>query len=241
MNAPLYSLEHVRKRNSESFTLVVERLEVAPGETLCLVGPTGAGKSTLLRLLSLLDFPTVGRVTFNGQTQLASWPLVTLRRIATVPQRPSMLSHSVRYNVEIGLRIRGERARRERVDRILELLRLNTFAEQNAGSLSGGQTQLVALARALVIEPQVLLLDEPTANLDPAHVALVEEVIEDQRRRTNATILWVTHNVFQARRRGTRTALLLGGKLIEVAENEVFFDEPEDERTRQFVRGEMVY
>lgn len=241
MNDPLYSLEHVRKRNSDSFTLEVERLEVALGETLCLVGPTGAGKSTLLRLLSLLDFPSVGRVTFNGLTQLASWPLGMLRRIATVSQRPAMLSHSVRYNVEIGLRIRGERFRRERVNRTLELLRLNTFAEQDAGSLSGGQIQLVALARALVIEPQVLLLDEPTANLDPAHVALVEEVIEDQRRRTNATILWVTHNLFQARRRGTRTALLLGGKLIEVAENGDFFDKAVDERTRQFVRGEMVY
>lgn len=241
MNDPLYHLENIRKRNSDSFTLDVERLEIARGETLCLVGATGAGKSTLLRLLSLLDAPTEGRVSFDGKEGAASSQLDVLRRIATVSQQPVMLSNSVRYNVEFGLRVRGERLPSERVCRILEQLRLDAVADQDARTLSGGQRQLVAVARALLIEPAVLLLDEPTANLDPAHVALVEEVVEEQRARTQATIVWVTHNLFQARRRGTRTAFLLAGKLIEVADTASFFSDPHNVRTKQFVRGEMVY
>jgi tungstate transport system ATP-binding protein len=93
----------------------------------------------------------------------------------------------------------------------------------------------------MVVDPDVLLLDEPTANLDPAHVVLVEETIEEQRRRTGATLVWSTHNLFQAQRCGTRTALLLGGKLVEVAETKAFFEMPGDERTRHFVQGKMVY
>ena len=241
MKDPLYRLENIRKRNSDSFTLEVERLEIARGETLCLVGPTGAGKSTLLRILSLLDPPTAGRVFFDGMDGAVSTSLDMLRQIVTVTQQPAMLSNTVRYNVEFGLRIRDERLTSERVTRLLELLRLGALVDQDAVSLSGGQTQLVALARALVINPAVLLLDEPTANLDPAHVALVEEVVEEQRSRTNATIVWVTHNLFQARRRGTRTALLLDGKVIEVGETSAFFDHPRDPRTVRFIRGEMVY
>lgn len=241
MSDVLYGLDQIRQRNSEAFTLEVEQLEVARGETLCLVGPTGAGKSTLLRLLSLLELPTSGRITFDGAAAASAWPLAARRRIATAPQRPAMFSGTVRRNVEFGLRVRGERLPSERVTQVLQLLRLDQIANQDAATLSGGQTQLVALARALVLEPEVLLLDEPTANLDPAHVALVEQAIEEQQRRTQATVVWVTHNLFQARRRGTRTALLWEGRLVEVAENGPFFAAPIDSRTAQFVRGEMVY
>ncbi len=241
MNDPLYRLDGLRKRRGESFVLEIDRLEVLRGETLCLAGPTGAGKSTLLRLLSLLDKPTTGNIVFDGVSASTAWLQPTLRRIATVPQQPVMLSHTVRYNVEFGLRVRGESSPTAKATRMLELLRLDALAHQSASRLSGGQTQLVALARALVLEPDVLLLDEPTAHLDPAHVALVEDVVEQQRVRTRATIVWVTHNLFQARRRGSRTALLIGGKLVEVANTADFFQHPQDQRTRQFVDGEMIY
>ncbi|NOX52856.1 MAG: phosphate ABC transporter ATP-binding protein, partial [Planctomycetes bacterium] len=101
--------------------------------------------------------------------------------------------------------------------------------------------QLVALARALVLEPDLLLLDEPTANLDPAHVALVEEAIAEDHQRRGTTVVWATHNLFQARRVAERVGLLLNGQLIEVASTQTFFDAPSDPRTADFVQGKMVY
>ena len=240
MSEVLYRLENVRKRNSDSFTLDVAHLEINRGETLCLVGPTGAGKSTLLRLLSLLDAPTEGNVSF-ANVRSPNWPLSTLRRITTVAQKPVMLNDTVRSNVAFGLRVRGTAAISQRVDQLLKLLRLDTLSERNARSLSGGEAQLVGLARALVIEPDVLLLDEPTAHLDPAHVALVEDVVQSQTERAGSTVVWVTHNLFQARRQGGRTALLLGGKLVEVTDTATFFDRPSHPTTAEFVQGKMVY
>jgi tungstate transport system ATP-binding protein len=101
--------------------------------------------------------------------------------------------------------------------------------------------QLVALARALVLEPEVILLDEPTANLDPARVAMVERLIETVHRERKITVVWATHNIFQARRVAERVALLLDGRLVEIAPTKLFFDSPGDPRTAAFVRGEMVY
>jgi len=240
--ASVYTLSAVRKRYDDAFELSVDALAVHAGETVCLLGPTGAGKSTLLRLLSCLDQPTSGRIQFDGRAVMSGGaPLDLLRRIASVPQRPLPLSASVRYNVEFGLRVRHTGSLRERADTILARLGLTPFADRDARRLSGGQLQLVALARALVIEPEVLLLDEPTAHLDPANVALVESVIEEQQQRTGMTVVWASHNFFQARRVASRVGWLLNGTLIEVSEPQIFFESPTDDRTAQFVQGRMVY
>ena len=106
--------------------------------------------------------------------------------------------------------------------------------------LTGGEIQLVALARALVLNPEALLLDEPTANLDPARVALVENVIKTVHRERRTTIVWATHNLFQARRVAERVGLLLDGNLVELAPVKEFFETPCDPRTAAFVRGEVV-
>jgi tungstate transport system ATP-binding protein len=99
----------------------------------------------------------------------------------------------------------------------------------------------VALARALVIEPRVLLLDEPTANLDPHNVSLIEDIVREQNRARGVTVVVVTHNVFQARRLADRVGLMLNGQLVELADTPTFFESPRDPRTAAFVRGEMVY
>ncbi|MEX2175659.1 MAG: ATP-binding cassette domain-containing protein [Pirellulaceae bacterium] len=242
MTDPLIQLDCVGRRLGDSFTLAVERLEVFAGEILCLVGPTGAGKSTVLKLLSGLDPPHAGQIRFDNVPLIpGKWPLATSRRIATVAQRPALLSGTVRYNVEVGLRMRGSQFPSAKTTAILDRLNLKAIGNQDARTLSGGQAQLVALARALVVEPDLLLLDEPTASLDPAYVALVEQTVQEQRQRTGMTIVLATHNLFQARRLATRTALLLGGNLVEIAETARFFERPSDQRTVQFVEGIMVY
>lgn len=239
---PMYVLDGIRQINSDSFVLEIDQLTVQTGETLCLVGPTGAGKSTLLRLLSGLELSSGGRLVLKGRpVERGDVTLESLRQVATVHQRPLMLSESVRYNVAYGLKVRGARYDHSRLDSILETLGLSELMHQDARTLSGGQVQLVALARALVIEPDVLLLDEPTAHLDPAKVALVENLLGEQKRRLGMTVVWATHNLFQARRMASRVGLLLGGRLVEVEETIRFFDCPSDERTRNFVQGKMVY
>jgi tungstate transport system ATP-binding protein len=151
-----------------------------------------------------------------------------------------MITGSVRDNVAFGLRLRG-RDGTERIEAALARVGLADVARQPARQLSGGEVQRTALARALVLEPQVLLLDEPTANLDPYNVGLIEDIVREQNATHGTTVVVVTHNVFQARRLAHRAGFLLGGRLIEVALVEPFFSHPADPRTGAFVRGEMVY
>ena len=242
MTESLFDLQTVRKHYGLAFALEIDELQICKGETLALLGPTGAGKSTLLRLLAGLESPTNGEIRLEGQKVVSgNLPLLMRRRIAMVHQRPIMLSGSVQYNVEYGLRLRGMHEPTSVLDDTINRFRLQQVASQSARTLSGGQTQLVALARAFVISPDVLLLDEPTANLDPANVALVEEAIPRLHADRPVTIVWATHNLFQARRVADRVALLWNGKLIEVAATEQFFESPADTRTADFVQGKMIY
>ena len=143
-------------------------------------------------------------------------------------------------NVAYGLRIRGQNHVRSAVQSMLERVGLTDLAHVPAHSLSGGEAQRVALARALVINPDVLLLDEPTANLDPLNVKIIETIIRDVNQQRGTTIVLVTHNVFQARRLAHRVAFLLNGELVEVGPTEQVFEAPADPRTAAFVRGEMI-
>jgi len=204
------------------------------------VGPSGAGKSTLLRLLNFLESPTAGHIVYQSLTVNSRVPIQTRREVTTVFQRPVLLHASVHNNVAYGLGLRGERAD-GRVTEMISRVGLTDLAHASAHKLSGGEMQRVALARALIIEPKVLLLDEPTANLDPYNVGLIEEIVRQQNRERGTTVVFVTHNVFQARRLADRVGLMLGGRLVEVNETSAFFDSPSDQRTAAFVRGEMVY
>lgn len=238
----VYLLEKVRKVYDGRCVLDVERLVVQRGEILAVVGPSGAGKSTLLRLLNFLEPPDAGTIVFQGH-RLTRWPvpLHLRRQVTTVFQRPVLLSTTVANNVAYGLRLRGMRDGRGQVQAMLERLRLADLAHTSAKKLSGGEAQRVALARALILHPAVLLLDEPTANLDPYNVGLIEDAVREMNQRDGTTVVWVTHNLFQARRLAHRVAFLLNGSLVEVADAETFFTAPRDPRARAFVQGEMVW
>jgi tungstate transport system ATP-binding protein len=243
MRESVYELHDVQKVYEGRRVLHVERLDIRRGEVFALVGPSGAGKSTLLRLLNFLEPPTDGHIRFQGVTFDAqdSISLEMRRQVTTVFQRPMLLNRSVWANVNYGLRIRGLRNGHRRLEGALEQVGLMELAQQRARTLSGGEAQRVALARAMVLEPTVLLLDEPTANLDPYNVSLIEEIIQSLNREQDTTLVLVTHNVFQARRLAQRVALMLEGQLVEVADVETFFEDPQDPRTAAFVRGDMVY
>ncbi len=238
---PQYRLRDLRVSRGSGFTLQVGQLDLSAGEVLGLLGPTGSGKTTLLRLLAGQERPHEGEVWFENTLLRAPPPLGLRRRITLVHQHPILLTGSVQLNIEYGLWLRRDRSRTRKVGELLERLGLAKVAGQSAQTLSGGQSQLVALARALVIEPDVLLLDEPTAHLDPAHVALVEQTVHEYRQQRYVTVVWATHNLFQARRTTDRAALLLNGQLVEVASTSEFFLAPADPRTADFVQGRMVY
>jgi len=238
---PVYRLSDVVKVYGQREVLHIEELEVYRGEILGIVGPNGAGKSTLLRLLNFLELPTSGKIAFDGHPVDGTISLETRRQVTTVFQRPILLNATVWQNVAYGLRIRGGKEIDGQVREAIAQVRLSEFIQAPARTLSGGEAQRVALARVLAIEPEVLLLDEPTANLDPYNVGLIERIIADLNREQGTTIVLVTHNVFQAKRLAHRVALLLEGRIVEVGEVEEFFEAPRDPRTAAFVRGEMVY
>ena len=240
MNEPIYQIEQLKKEYGGRLVVDIERLDVHSGEILAVVGPSGAGKSTLLRLLNFLEPPSRGRIRFQGwDTRTGDVPLDVRRQVTTVFQRPVLLGANVYTNVTYGLQLRRLPAD-GRISEMLARVGLWELSRTPARKLSGGETQRVALARALVIEPIALLLDEPTANLDPYNVGLIEDILRQYNRERGTTMILVTHNVFQAKRLAHRVGLMLSGRLIEVADAHTFLEFPSDARTAAFVRGDMI-
>jgi tungstate transport system ATP-binding protein len=240
----IYQLHNLVQTYNGRTVLQLDQLEIYKGEILAIVGPSGAGKSTLLRLLNFLEEPTNGLLSFeNSPFNGAIPPLELRRKVTTVFQSPVLLNRSVAANVAYGLKVRRQNKKiiEQTVAEALKRVGLNRLAHASARTLSGGEAQRVALARALVIRPDVLLMDEPTANLDPYNVKLIEDIVAQVNREWNTTVVLVTHNIFQAKRLAHRTGLLLDGRLIEIAPTPAFFNTPTDPRTAAFVRGEMVY
>lgn len=238
-----YLLSGIAKRFGE-FSLEVDHLELFEGEIFCLLGPSGAGKSTLLRLLNFLTPPDTGQMTLFGRTYFPgnfTPEINTMRQITTVFQRPALLGESVWRNIVLPLRLRRRAVRKQDIDPIIERLGLGHILNRHAATLSGGEAQRVALARALVFTPRVLLLDEPTANLDPDNIAIIENMVTSYAARHQSTIVWITHNQFQARRVGDRVCLMDKGRIVELNSKDKMFSEPDSERTKAFLRGDVLY
>ena len=243
MSEIIYRLRQLTKQYDGRRVLDVNQLDIQRSEILALVGPSGSGKSTLLRLLNFLEPPSSGAIEFLGApfTPNKLMPLTLRRRVTMVFQRSILLNRSVKANVRYSYRLHGHRNSNGLIDTTLADVGLADLVQQNARKLSGGEAQRVALARAMVLQPDVLLLDEPTANLDPYNVHMIEEILFRLNQQTGTTLVLVTHNVFQARRLAQRVALILDGRLIEIARVDEFFAAPRDERTAAFIRGDMVY
>ena len=231
----------ISKSYGGSAVLSSVSLKVDAGELFAIMGPSGSGKSTLLRILNLLEQPDQGKVTFGGSESVLRDGQQLRRRMTMLLQRSVMFRDTVFGNVAFGLRLRGmqEREIRDRVLRALGDVGLQGFERRKALTLSGGEAQRVAFARAIAIEPEVLFLDEFTANLDPPNIKLLESALAVYRQKTGCTVVMVSHNPFQAQRLAKRCVFLYQGEVLGSGP----IDDVRgigDERTDAFFRGDLM-
>ena len=208
-------------------------LTLRAGEITVVMGPNGAGKSLLLRLLHGLIAPTAGEVLWAG----APPGRATRQRQAMVFQKPVLLRRSVAANIDFVQRARGRRDRARR-DALLAHVGLDRHRDQPARLLSGGEQQRLALARALATDPEILLLDEPTASLDPASALMIEEIVSSAHA-AGTKVIFVTHDPGQARRLADDVVFLHKGRLAEHAPAGRFFSHPASEAARYHLAGRL--
>ncbi len=225
--------------------LRVEHLMLRKGSIHGIIGPSGSGKSTLLRIINLLTPPSKGSYYFYGQPVPDNGKdrLALQRKMALVFQKTLLFRESVFNNVAFGLRARGygRDEIKKRVNLLLEQVGMDHLTPRRADTLSGGEAQRVAIARAVAFDPELLLLDEPTANLDPGNIESIEKMICQMSREKSITVVMVTHNVFQARRIADDVIFIENGKVVEMGPTEKVFNNPKNERTRMYVEGRMIY
>jgi tungstate transport system ATP-binding protein len=228
-------LEQVSLRAGDATLLENISLTIAPGAPTLIVGPNGAGKSSLLRLCMGLIAPSAGRISWGGHTN----PLPIRRSI--VFQRPVMLRRTAAGNVAYALAQAGfaRKSRSRRARELLEGVGLEGLAERPARRLSGGEQQRLALARAMARDPEILLLDEPTANLDPAATRSVEDIVLSAAQ-SGIKIVMASHDLGQVRRVAGDVIFLARGALCERAAASDFLDKPSTPEAISFLRGELV-
>ncbi len=248
--APVLRVEDLRVWYGTQPALRGVTLDVPERRITAVIGPSGCGKSTLVRAINRMNelipgVRTEGRVLFRGQDLYAPGvdPVEVRVRIGMVFQKPNPFPKSVYENVAFGLRLHHRLSRRELDERVERALRqaalwdeVKDHLHRKSGlELSGGQQQRLCIARALAVEPEVLLLDEPCSALDPISTARIEALMEELKR--HYTLVIVTHNMQQAARVSDFTAFLLDGELVEFGATEEVFTRPRDRRTEDYITG----
>ena len=245
MNAPSVILEarDIELRRNGRTTLAVPHLAVHEGEVLAVLGPNGAGKSSLLLTLATLLKPHAGKVLFKGKGLNNPSSILTYRRsIAMVFQEPLLLSTSVFNNVASGLRLRGVSGSdiKRIVPRALSRFHITALANRSARTLSGGEAQRTSLARAFVVQPRILFLDEPFSSLDqPTREALIQD-LKVAIEETKTTVLFATHHLDEALRLSDRIAVVQNGTIVQLGRTEDVLNSPCDEFVASFIGMETV-
>ena len=238
----LIELKGVTKSYGEVTALDDVSLEIREKEIYTVLGPNGSGKTTMLRIMASIDKPTSGDVFLGGEKIDDNNRSQARRRSTMVFQKTALFNTTVYKNIAYGLKLRGcsKKETEEKVREALSLVKLRGYEKRPAKKLSGGEQQRVSLARTLVLNTELLLLDEPTANLDPKNVSVIEETISRVNREYDTTIVMATHNMFQAETLTNRVALLLGGKIAQVGTPQEIFRGP-SENLASFARLENVF
>lgn len=239
---PLIKAENIKKyyKNGEIKALDDVSLEIKKGEVVVIIGPSGSGKSTMLRTLNLLEIPTEGKITYDGEDITDSKTNINNYRmkVGMVFQHFNLFPHmSVLKNMTIAPTKLLKKDKEEAKNTAMELLKrvnLENRAEAYPSQLSGGQKQRVAIARALCMEPEVMLFDEPTSALDPEMVGEVLNVMKDLAKQ-GMTMVVVTHEMGFAREVASRVIFMDEGKIIEEGTPEMVFEHPRSERTQSFL------
>jgi tungstate transport system ATP-binding protein len=217
--------------------IILERISLvlAPGAPTVLIGPNGSGKTSLIRLAMGLIPPTTGRIAWGGYGATEG------RRRAIVFQRPVMLRRSVAGNIAFALRSGAiaSPAPRDRIAALLDLVGLAALGPRPARRLSGGEQQRVALARALARDPEILFLDEPTANLDPAATKAVEDIVA-KIAAAGVKIVLATHDLGEARRLAGDVIFMVAGRILEHRPAKDFFARPVTPEAQRFLNGDLV-
>lgn len=214
-------------------------LNLQGNKIVVLLGVNGAGKTTLMRIMAGLENPDSGKIFFNNQNTDDK----ALRQVSTlVFQKTAMFTMNVYDNLAFGLKIRKVPKEEipKSVDEALHAVRLSGFEKRRAKRLSGGEQQRIALARAFLLDSHVLLLDEPTANLDPNSATIIEKAIIS-KKSSQRIIVMATHNLSQARRMADEIVHIHNGEVVEVAKPADFFENPTSEITRKFINGELDF
>lgn len=218
--------------------LRIDALDITRGETLAVVGPNGAGKSTLLLTLARLLRPTSGEIIFDGKSLMQLDDLEYRRNISFVFQDPLLMDMTVEQNVGLGLKFRGtpKEETRERAGRWIKQLGIESLSKRRVGQLSGGEAQRVSLARAFVLQPELLLLDEPFAALDPPTRAKLLEDLSALLAKDHRTAVFVTHNLNEAAKLSHQIAVIVNGMLRQVGTAKQIKSKPADETVKTFLQ-----
>jgi len=225
MDKLIFKVRNLKKVYNNKIVLDVDNLDFQEGKIYAIVGPNGSGKTTLLNILNLLEKADEGQIFFHDQeiTNKSNEDILEIRRRMTLVNQDPFLFHSTVYdNIAYGLKIRSipPKVQKSRIKSALNIVGLSGFKDRRANQLSGGEAQRVVIARALVIEPEVLFLDEPTANIDQKHVDVVERIIKKIRKEIKTAVIFTTHDLSQAYRLADEVISLLDGKIIkQVPEN----------------------
>ena len=216
--------------------LTINSLEIQRSETLAVVGPNGAGKSTLLLALARLVKPVRGQITFNGSPISQMDDLEYRRKISFVFQDPLLMDMTVEKNIALGLRFRGtdKEETRERVIKWSKAMGVDSLLERRASQLSGGEAQRVSLARAFILDPELLLMDEPFSAVDPPTRAQLLKDLSNLLSQVHRTTIFVTHNLKEAAQVGDRVAVVINGELKQVGTPKQIKEKPADKSVREF-------
>lgn len=233
-------VSNITKRYGRQQVLHDLSLEVNGGELFVLLGASGCGKTTLLKIIAGLTPPDSGRLFVNDCEMTDTPP--ERRNIVYLFQKPTLFDFlNVRENIEFGLKMRGveKGERRKRAEEALERIGLPGYGERKTSQLSGGQAQRIALARALVVRPDVLLLDEPLSSLDASLRDEMRDLIRDVNRNSGTTMIMVTHDQMEAAVMGDRIGVMIDGRIEQTAEPGPLFREPANERVATFLRQSL--
>jgi len=238
--------EYSRKDGNPISVLSNINLSINKGETFAIIGPNGSGKTTLLRILGLLESPTQGEIKYYDKdiTNLSRKEKTKYRRkLSFVRQKPLVRNASVFENIAYGLKVRGLKHKQYKhlVEEMIESVGLSGMESKNARTLSGGEMQRVVIAMNFIITPEIYLLDEVSANLDPMNVKILDHFINKIKQDKDKTIILSTHDRYEAIRLADRIAVLNEGKIIQINSPSVIFQSPKDEFTAHFVGYENIF